>query len=104
LDVVSDRRGPAATGRCTQGLAHQTGFEGASRQRLDAGAAEVSVGQFAKERSYFVEDNGPGITSTPEDDFARLFSIKRPMISSNVPALTTARKKPRLLHPATYGL
>jgi hypothetical protein len=46
---------------------------------LDAGA-KVSVGKLPK-GGYFVEDNGPGIEP---DDVARLFSIRRPMVSTKL--------------------
>ena len=54
---------------------------------LDAGATEVSVGELPK-GYYFVEDDGPGISGTPED-IARLFSINRPMVSSKLLRLPT---------------
>jgi hypothetical protein len=48
---------------------------------LDAGA-NVKVGELPK-GGYFVEDDGPGIDGSPED-IARLFSIKRPMVSTKL--------------------
>jgi hypothetical protein len=48
---------------------------------LDAGGA-VDVGTLPK-GGYFVEDDGPGIDGSPED-IARLFSIRRPMISTKL--------------------
>ena len=53
---------------------------------LDAGA-EVEVGQLA-DRRYFVDDDGPGIDGTPEE-IARLFSIRRPLVSSKLLRLPT---------------
>ena len=53
---------------------------------LDAGA-EVKVGQLANRR-YFVDDDGPGIDGTPEE-IARLFSIRRPLVSSKLLRLPT---------------
>ena len=49
---------------------------------LDTGA-KVKIGKLPKMESggYFIEDDGHGIDGTPED-IARLFSIRRPMISS----------------------
>ena len=47
---------------------------------LDAGAV-VEVGELPKGRGYFVDDDGPGIDGTPEE-IARLFSIRRSMMSS----------------------
>jgi hypothetical protein len=47
---------------------------------LDAGG-KISLGELPTEGGYYVEDDGPGIDGTPED-IARLFSIRRPMVSS----------------------
>ena len=54
---------------------------------LDAGA-EARVGELPKGGNYFVEDDGPGIDGTPEE-IARLFSIRRPMVSSKLLRLPT---------------
>jgi hypothetical protein len=48
---------------------------------LDVGADLVEVGELPQRRGYFVEDNGRGIDGTPEE-IARLFSIRRPMVST----------------------
>jgi hypothetical protein len=53
---------------------------------LDYGA-EVEVGRLPK-GGYFVEDAGPGIDGRPEE-IARLFSIKRPLVSSKLLRLPT---------------
>ena len=45
------------------------------------------MGQLAKRR-YFVDDDGPGIDGTPEE-IARLFSIRRPLVSSKLLRLPT---------------
>ena len=45
--------------------------------------ANVEVGKLPKGGGYFVEDKGPGIDGTPED-IARLFSIRRPMVSTKL--------------------
>jgi hypothetical protein len=55
---------------------------------LDNGA-KVSVGELPK-GGYFVEDDGPGIDGTPED-VARLFSIRRPMVSTKLLRLPQRR-------------
>jgi hypothetical protein len=49
---------------------------------LDTGAS-VSVGELPGGGGYFVEDSGPGLDGSPED-IARLFSIRRPMVSSKL--------------------
>src|SRR5271156_1870819 len=49
------------------------GFRGANRE-ADGG--------------FFVEDDGPGISGTPEE-IARLFSFRRPLVSSKVKRLPT---------------
>ena len=54
---------------------------------LDAGA-KVNVGELPKAGSYFVEDDGPGIDGTPEE-IARLYSIRRPLVSSKLLRLPT---------------
>ena len=54
---------------------------------LDAGG-EVRIGTLPKDGGYFVEDNGSGIDGPPED-IARLFSIKRPMVSTKLLRLPT---------------
>jgi Histidine kinase-, DNA gyrase B-, and HSP90-like ATPase len=53
----------------------------------DAGSSEVEVGKLGKSK-FFVDDNGPGFSDTPEE-IARLFSIHRPMISSKYLRLPT---------------
>ena len=53
---------------------------------LDTGA-EVEVGKLAKRR-YFVDDDGPGLNGTPAE-IARLFSIRRPLISSKLLRIPT---------------
>jgi hypothetical protein len=53
---------------------------------LDAGA-KVTVGD-RHDGTYFVEDDGPGLDGTPEE-IARLFSIRRPMISTKLLRLPT---------------
>jgi hypothetical protein len=54
---------------------------------LDAGA-KVEVGRLDDDAGYFVADDGPGIDGTP-DSIARLFSIRRPMVSSKLLRLPT---------------
>ena len=54
---------------------------------LDTGA-HVELGCLPKGKVYFVEDDGPGIDSTPKD-IARLFSINRPMVSTKLLRLPT---------------
>ena len=54
---------------------------------LDVGGM-ADVGEFVDDGGYFVEDDGPGIDGTPED-IARLFSIRRPMVSSKLLRLPT---------------
>lgn len=54
---------------------------------LDAGAKVINVGELPK-GGYFVEDDGPGIDGAPED-IARLFSIRRPMVSTKLLRLPT---------------
>jgi hypothetical protein len=53
---------------------------------LDAGA-NVEVGRLAN-GGYFVDDDGPGIDGTPEQ-IARMFSIRRPLVSSKLLRLPT---------------
>ena len=53
---------------------------------LDAGA-KVTVGE-RHDGIYFVEDGGPGLDGTPEE-IARLFSIRRPMVSTKLLRLPT---------------
>ena len=53
---------------------------------LDAGA-EVKVGPLPS-GNYYVEDDGPGIDGTPEE-IGRLYSISRPMISTELLGLPT---------------
>jgi hypothetical protein len=55
---------------------------------LDAGA-EVSVGELPS-GGYYIEDDGPGIDGTPED-IARLFSIRRPLVSTKLLRRPVAR-------------
>jgi hypothetical protein len=52
---------------------------------LDTGA-KVRVGKI--KGGYFVEDDGPGIGGTPEE-IARLFSVRRPMVSTKLLRLPT---------------
>jgi hypothetical protein len=53
---------------------------------LDAGGT-VRVGQL-EDRGWYVEDDGPGIAGDPAD-IARLFSIRRPLVSSKLLRLPT---------------
>jgi hypothetical protein len=53
---------------------------------LDAGGT-VRVGQL-QDGGWFVEDDGPGIAGDPAD-IARLFSIRRPLVSSKLLRLPT---------------
>ena len=55
---------------------------------IDAHGGDVDVGALPKGRGYFVDDDGPGIDGSPED-IARLFSIKRPLVSSKLLRLPT---------------
>jgi hypothetical protein len=54
---------------------------------LDAGAV-VEVGELPGARGYFVDDDGPGIDGSHEQ-IARLFSIKRPLVSSKLLRMPT---------------
>jgi hypothetical protein len=49
---------------------------------LDSGATKLEIAEMA-EGSYLIADNGPGIPGTPEE-IARLFSIRRPMLSTKL--------------------
>jgi hypothetical protein len=53
---------------------------------LDTGAS-VRIGRMRGD-GYFIEDDGPGIDGTPEE-VARLFSIRRPMLSTKLLRLPT---------------
>src|SRR4051812_17624379 len=53
---------------------------------LDSGATVVRVGH--TEDGYAVVDNGPGIEGSSED-IARMFSIRRPLLSSKIHRMPT---------------